>query len=224
MNCTKLDPRKSFLRLSGTQREDPSLKRRSSWTFVQALNTLLVRGSPPSLSTCGLSFTLTLARLLYTTGEVSEAVRMFLAILRGSPYLSTPPKLDTLALGLEDPGFASEDKLFLDDFRVSFTVCVSHILVNSFLTTFYVQHFQSTEPEQIELLNLKMPIRFSQPKQCKVRFPGEGQFSGSTVWESREEEWKKFQRSSGNTQALAPARKVCANGVMSLSTPRRYFS
>ncbi|TEB39007.1 hypothetical protein FA13DRAFT_1724958 [Coprinellus micaceus] len=137
-----------------------------------------------------------LARLLYTTGEVSEAVRMFLAILRGSSYLITSPQLDTLALGLEEPGFTSEDKLFLDDFRVSFT------------------HLQSTEPDQIQLLDLKMPIKFSQPQRCKMRFPGESQFSRSTIWESREEEWKTFQRLSGNPQVPAPARKVCANELL----------
>jgi hypothetical protein len=182
----------------------------------------LVRGFP--LLICLFSFTLTPARLLYTTGEVSEAVRMFLAILRGSSYLITSLQLDTLALGLEEPGFTSEDKLFLDDFRVSFTVRATHFLANSFLTTFYVQHLQSTEPDQIQLLDLKMPIKFSQPQRCKMRFPGESQFSRSTIWESREEEWKTFQRLSGNPQVPAPARKVCANGVVSSFASRRYLA
>lgn len=182
----------------------------------------MVRGSP--LSIYLFSFTLTLARLLYTTGEVSEAVRMFLAILRGSPYLITSRQLDALALGLEEPGFTSEDKLFLDDFRVSFTVRVAYFQANSFLITFYVQHLRSTEPDQIQLLDLKMPIKFSQPQRCKMRFPGESQFSRSTIWESREEEWKTFQKLSGNPQVLVPAWKVCANGVVSLFTSWRYLA
>lgn len=137
-----------------------------------------------------------LARLLYTTGKVDEAVRMFLDILRGSPYSNAPqPQPATSALGLEDPSASSEDKLFLDDFRVSFS------------------HLKSTEPERIGSLDLKMPIKFCRPKQCKVRFPSESQFSDSTVWENREDEWRAFQKSLGTKQPLAPAKKVCANEI-----------
>ncbi|KAF6766545.1 ER-golgi trafficking TRAPP I complex 85 kDa subunit-domain-containing protein [Ephemerocybe angulata] len=135
-----------------------------------------------------------LARLLYTSGRVTEAVQMFLEILRGAPYPTLQPPTLTTLLELEDPhGFPSEDKTFLDDFRVAFA------------------HLQSTEPEKIDSLNLTVPFKFCQPKQCKVRYPGGDRVSASPIWESCEEDWNTYQKTSGNKQPLAIDRKVCAN-------------
>ncbi|KAF5317627.1 hypothetical protein D9611_015053 [Ephemerocybe angulata] len=135
-----------------------------------------------------------LARLLYTSGRVTEAVQMFLEILRGAPYPTLQPPTLTTLLELEDPhGFPSEDKTFLDDFRVAFA------------------HLQSTEPEKIDSLNLTVPFKFCQPKRCKVRYPGDDRVSASPIWESCEEDWNTYQKTSGNKQPLAIDRKVCAN-------------
>ncbi|RXW19510.1 hypothetical protein EST38_g6333 [Candolleomyces aberdarensis] len=98
------------------------------------------------------------------------------------------------SLSLEDgDGFASEDKSYLDDFRVAFA------------------HMQSTEPETISTLNLTIPLKFCQPKQCKIRFPGESTLGDASIWERREEEWRAFQKSTGSKQLLVASKKVCAN-------------
>ena len=73
-----------------------------------------------------------LGRLLYTTGHVAEAVRLFLDILRGSPYPTLRAPVAALTL-VDGEGFASEDKSYLDDFRVAFAV---GILLPFFLRVF----------------------------------------------------------------------------------------
>jgi hypothetical protein len=65
---------------------------------------------------------LPLGRLLYTTGDVAGAVRLFLGLLRFSSQhtpLSSPAAVTN---GNEIP---SSDKIFLEDFRVSFSVSSS---------------------------------------------------------------------------------------------------
>lgn len=56
--------------------------------------------------------------MLYTTGDVARAVRLFLGLVRGAASFSYNARL------LQDatariPG---NDKLYLDDFRVAYTV------------------------------------------------------------------------------------------------------
>lgn len=59
-----------------------------------------------------------LGRILYTTGDVAGAVRLFLGLVRGSAAFSYNARLlqDTTA---KIPG---NDKLYLDDFRVAYSV------------------------------------------------------------------------------------------------------
>jgi trafficking protein particle complex subunit 8 len=56
--------------------------------------------------------------MLYTTGDMAGAVRLFLGLLRGSATFSYNARL------LQDsPARISEnDKLYLDDFRVAYSV------------------------------------------------------------------------------------------------------
>lgn len=68
-----------------------------------------------------LGFKIGLGRLLYTTGDISTAVKIFLGLLRGvSPQ--------SLSLTTKDPAVDGDnkvsgtDKVFLDDFRVAFAV------------------------------------------------------------------------------------------------------
>jgi hypothetical protein len=55
--------------------------------------------------------------MLYTTGDVTAAVRLFLGLVRGAASFSYNARLlqdDTKNLG--------NDKLYLDDFRVAYSV------------------------------------------------------------------------------------------------------
>ena len=56
--------------------------------------------------------------MLYTTGDVSTAVRLFLGLIRGAASFSYNARLlqDNTA---KIPG---NDKLYLDDFRVAYSV------------------------------------------------------------------------------------------------------
>ncbi|KAJ2919261.1 hypothetical protein MD484_g1142, partial [Candolleomyces efflorescens] len=110
------------------------------------------------------------------------------AALWGSPYPTLRAPVSALTL-VDGEGFASEDKSYLDDFRVAFA------------------HMQSTEPEAISTLNLTIPLKFCQPKLCKIRFPGESSLGDASIWERREEEWRSFQKAA----PLVTSRKVCAN-------------
>jgi hypothetical protein len=62
-------------------------------------------------------------RLLYTTGDVSGAVRFFLGLLRGShesPSRLYPPLMSGIIN--EAAKLPGADKVYLDDFRVAFAV------------------------------------------------------------------------------------------------------
>ena len=63
-------------------------------------------------------------RLLYTTGDVSGAVRFFLGLLRGSRKSPSRLYLPPLTLGIinEVAKIPGADKVYLDDFRVAFAV------------------------------------------------------------------------------------------------------
>lgn len=63
--------------------------------------------------------TFTSGRLLYTTGDVSGAVKLFLGLLKDAAAFSSSG-LPVLGDGtLKGPG---NDKLYLDDFRVAYNV------------------------------------------------------------------------------------------------------
>lgn len=69
-------------------------------------------------------------RLLYTTGDVAGAVRLFMGLLRGSsqsysPILPLPPHSGAINGATKIPG---TDKVFLDDFRVAFAVSYSSLI------------------------------------------------------------------------------------------------
>lgn len=65
-------------------------------------------------------------RLLYTTGDVEAAIRFFLGLLRVSaPFWSILPAPNVNGNGNIDGEAAAQpspEKVFLDDFRVAFTV------------------------------------------------------------------------------------------------------
>ncbi|KAJ7932534.1 ER-golgi trafficking TRAPP I complex 85 kDa subunit-domain-containing protein [Mycena leptocephala] len=128
-----------------------------------------------------------LGRLLYTTGDVAGAVRLFLGLLRGSS-LPPPPTTNGNATA-EDVNFSATDKVFLDDFRVAFA------------------HFKSTAGDQVQLLDLKLPFTFCLQSQTRLRLPGANQ-EDSGEWQSREEDWIKFWKGHGGSESLSKTGKV----------------
>ncbi len=66
---------------------------------------------------------------MYTTGEIHVAVKYFLGLISGTRSLRIAPAL--LPPGpTEEPKAPSIDKVFLDDFRVAFAVCMLLALVH----------------------------------------------------------------------------------------------
>ena len=57
-----------------------------------------------------------LGRMLYTTGDVTGAVRLFLGLVRGAASFSYNARLQ------EGTKILGNDKLYLDDFRVAYSV------------------------------------------------------------------------------------------------------
>ncbi|KAG6878643.1 hypothetical protein C0993_001166 [Termitomyces sp. T159_Od127] len=135
-----------------------------------------------------------LGRLLYTTGDVANAVRFFLGLLRGS----TGKPFDTsyLSTGSDDGNkLPGADKVYLDDFRVAYA------------------HFKETLPESKQLKDLKLPFTFCLTQRTRLRLTGDVQDAVSEAWESLEELWKKFSKSIGCKEGLSGSGKASVNEI-----------
>ncbi|TFK30788.1 hypothetical protein FA15DRAFT_662838 [Coprinopsis marcescibilis] len=133
-----------------------------------------------------------LARLLYSTGHVGDAVQMFLGLLRVLDSQSVRPRTQLEGFQ-DDDNDTSRDKTFLDDFRVAFA------------------HLSTTEPEQLQSLDLTIPIKLCKPKQSKLRFTTDSNNSSqSEAWENLDGEWTAFWRSQGKKDGLISEKKVSA--------------
>ncbi|TFK36848.1 ER-golgi trafficking TRAPP I complex 85 kDa subunit-domain-containing protein [Crucibulum laeve] len=128
-------------------------------------------------------------RLLYTTGDIEEAVHLFLSLLRGSSRILFS-QTEEGAGGDGETGIQSNDKVFLDDFRVA------------------LGHFQATEPEKASVSNLKLPFKFCLQHQTRVRFSDDNIDAQSDEWSVREQTWKTFWKSRGGTETFAKSVKA----------------
>ncbi|THV07645.1 hypothetical protein K435DRAFT_825459 [Dendrothele bispora CBS 962.96] len=126
-----------------------------------------------------------LGRLLYTTGEVKEAVGIFLGLL----YRTSSTALSSLGpLSNESPG--ETDKVYLEDFRVA------------------LDHLRAQSPDTEVLKDLKLPFTFFQPRQTRLRFPNDGTGGDTSEWEKREDEWNMFCKENGIKSGLAKRGKA----------------
>ena len=74
---------------------------------------------------------------MYTTGDVEGAVKLFLGLLKGAPSVSPSLSLPGSITGPNGPvaapppqeAQANLDKIFLEDFRVAFTVSGSLVIL-----------------------------------------------------------------------------------------------
>ncbi|KDR85341.1 hypothetical protein GALMADRAFT_234163 [Galerina marginata CBS 339.88] len=131
-----------------------------------------------------------LGRLLYTTGDVAGAVKLFLSVLRGAPAFASN---SVLAIGDDTTKLPSNDKLYLEDFRVAYT------------------YWKSTEPEKLSNAGLQIPIKLCASKKTRIRFPGDDANGDTDVWANRQEDWKAFWRSRGGKESVTPGGKVSTN-------------
>ncbi|KAF4623241.1 hypothetical protein D9613_002112 [Agrocybe pediades] len=131
-----------------------------------------------------------LGRMLYTTGDVVGAVKLFLSLLRGAPNFASA---GTLTLGDTAQKATNNDKLYLDDFRVAYN------------------YWKSTEPEKTADHSLQLPIKLCNVKQSSLRFSGDNT-GNDDVWAAREEAWKTFWKSQDAKPSIVPSGKVCTNG------------
>ncbi|EGO05173.1 hypothetical protein SERLA73DRAFT_68802 [Serpula lacrymans var. lacrymans S7.3] len=117
-----------------------------------------------------------LGRLLYTTGDLSSAVRFFLGLLK--PQSSLGPGTSRYE-NEENKAIPSTDKVFLEDFRVAFA------------------HFKSTSGEDVTLPELKLPFTLAVLNQTRIRFPRDSVGGEQAEWDKREETWVEFWKSRG---------------------------
>ncbi|KJA29295.1 hypothetical protein HYPSUDRAFT_176107 [Hypholoma sublateritium FD-334 SS-4] len=128
-----------------------------------------------------------LGRLLYTTGDLAGAVKLFLKLLRGSSAFSNAG-LPMLGDGsLKVPG---NDKVYLDDFKVAYN------------------YWKSTDPEYASSADLRIPITLCVTKQSKLRFPGDTSNGDTDIWASRQDAWTTFSKGQGSKATIAPSGKV----------------
>ncbi|KAF9475629.1 hypothetical protein BDN70DRAFT_883515 [Pholiota conissans] len=130
-----------------------------------------------------------LGRLLYTTGDVSGAVKLFLGLLRGSAAFSSSGSL------MLDDGTTKipNDKLYLDDFKVAYN------------------YWKSTNPDQAFNANLQIPLKLCSAKDTRLRFPGDSINEDTDVWASRKDDWISFWMAQGGKSKLASSGKVSTN-------------
>ena len=75
-----------------------------------------------------------------------------------------------------------------------------------------MQHFKATEGDIWTKLGLELPISFCQPKQTRIRFPGDSVQGDSSVWQKLEEDWQSFWSSHGR-EKLGKSGKAAVNGT-----------
>ncbi|KAF9650034.1 hypothetical protein BDM02DRAFT_3185724 [Thelephora ganbajun] len=142
-----------------------------------------------------------LGRLLYTTGDVEAAVKLFLGLLKGvssaSPSLSLPgpfvgPNGAVVALPTQEAQ-VNLDKIFLEDFRVAFS------------------HWVDTAGAKVDLASFRLPITFCKPKLTKLRLRDDQSGDDKGEWEEREREWTGFWRARGGKEKLDNRRRGVVN-------------
>ncbi|KIP12403.1 hypothetical protein PHLGIDRAFT_27246 [Phlebiopsis gigantea 11061_1 CR5-6] len=121
-----------------------------------------------------------LGRLLYTTGDTEGAVQYFVGLLQ-EPITRTHPSSGGLGLVNDDSDdrLASSERVYLEDFRVA------------------LKHFKFTEPDKFESASLHLPVKFCQPKETRLRLPGNAMDGNPENWKRLEEDWTSFWRPRG---------------------------
>ncbi|KAK1228620.1 hypothetical protein PQX77_008273 [Marasmius sp. AFHP31] len=131
-----------------------------------------------------------LARLLYTTGDVSNAIHIFLNLLQSS----STPRLHKVSLdNVENDSLPSDkDDLYLDEFRTA------------------LEHLRNNTSDPEMWAAFKLSFTFCLPQQTKLRYSRDDQGDPS-VWSQREETWNEFRKARGISRGLLKDRKASVN-------------
>ncbi|KAG7099059.1 hypothetical protein E1B28_000934 [Marasmius oreades] len=129
-----------------------------------------------------------LARLLYTTGDVSNSVRLFLNLLQSS----CSPRLHNISSDNEDASLPDNDDLYIDEFRIA------------------LEHLKSTSHDADLCSTLKLSFTFCVPQEIRVRY-SRGDQQNEIKWSERELIWNEFRKSRGITQGLLKDCKASVN-------------
>ncbi|KDQ63410.1 hypothetical protein JAAARDRAFT_169218 [Jaapia argillacea MUCL 33604] len=143
-----------------------------------------------------------LGRLLYTTGDIERAVRLFSSLLRRSStcYVSIAPSLMTNGNNSTDAKQLGTDKVYLEDFRVAF------------------KHFLATSGDPGKLADLKLPFSLCRARQTRIRLPRYESDGQKSVWEDRELTWRAFWKSRGS-ERLEQCGKASVDGTVTHQLP-----
>ncbi|KIY70143.1 hypothetical protein CYLTODRAFT_392434 [Cylindrobasidium torrendii FP15055 ss-10] len=124
-----------------------------------------------------------LGRLLYGTGDIEGAVKLFMGLLRDEAGYT--PRPDDQEVVLETP-----HKAYLDDFRTA------------------LSHYVQTSEDKTFLQALRLPFGFCVPKHCRTRLAGGSGQGDKAEWEKRENEWNVFWKQQGRTESLIKGGRV----------------
>ncbi|KAJ4485976.1 ER-golgi trafficking TRAPP I complex 85 kDa subunit-domain-containing protein [Lentinula aciculospora] len=126
-----------------------------------------------------------LGRLLYSTGYVPDAVKIFLGLLNASALSTSSPAV------LNDETESAE--VYLEDFRIAF------------------EHLRAITPDLPQESDIRLPFTFCNPSQSCLRFPNENNRGEPSEWEQREESWNRFDKSRGVSSRFATNYKAYVN-------------
>jgi trafficking protein particle complex subunit 8 len=128
-------------------------------------------------------------RLLYTTGDVSGAVSLFLGLLRGIerplalPDVSPSPNVN----------FKKADNPLLEDFRIAF------------------KHLLKIDEGYSKETDLKLPFKFCDARASRIRIPRASLDDDPDEWERLADEWQAFWKTRGK-ERLETDQKAAVNG------------
>ncbi|KAI6031618.1 ER-golgi trafficking TRAPP I complex 85 kDa subunit-domain-containing protein [Pisolithus microcarpus] len=126
-----------------------------------------------------------LGRLLYATGEIRGALKLFLGLLRWSSAVSTGAKNDDG----DKEEFLDSDESYLEDFTVA------------------LSYLKSVSGQEVHLNDLIIPIKFAVPASGRLILRGDTVGGGVSEWERMEETWRSFWKPRGK-EALEKSGKA----------------
>ncbi|KAF9270075.1 hypothetical protein L218DRAFT_848836 [Marasmius fiardii PR-910] len=129
-----------------------------------------------------------LARILYTTGDVSNSVRIFLNLLQSS----CSPRLHKISSENDDASLPDNDDLYIDEFRIA------------------LEHLKSTNHDTDVWSSLKMSFTFCVPQETKLRYSRSDQ-GEEAKWSECEEIWNDFRKARSISQRLLNDHKASVN-------------
>ncbi|KAJ3844312.1 ER-golgi trafficking TRAPP I complex 85 kDa subunit-domain-containing protein [Lentinula raphanica] len=112
-----------------------------------------------------------LGRLLYSTGHVQDAVKIFLCLLEAST-------LSTSSTSTSD--YETETaEVYLEDFRIAF------------------EHLRANTPNLGQQSDITLPFTFCVASQSHLKFENDDNGGEQSEWQEREETWNRYNKSRG---------------------------